>query len=1124
MSDSKHSTVTYTSISSNTDPLAWAVDFFRLQEPESSEVVPLSPDYVPGPEEPEQAPLSPNYVPGLEYPEYLAPSDEEVPVEDQPYAVADSPIALSPGYIADPDPKEDLEDESEDGPTKYPTDGGDDDDDDDSSGDDADNEDEEEASDSTTTASLVVDPVSHDPIKDCTTTTITFILTTTIPTAYHTSTHQGIYGYDESCCTIYLLFSTSIRDATTFTYTIILSPPLPLPDCREDVFEIMLSPRKRLWIALDPIYEIRESSFAVAARSTGGFRANYGFIGTLDIEIIHDLDREIGYEITNVWEDPDEIEEEIPTTDVSELGQRMIDFVTTVRHDTNEIYVRLGDPHDDRSVMNGQLNLLCRDSASGCQTQKTGTTRRGIDSTEDIADLDGVADALAEHEIQRNNNLNDDGSQGSRSGITRHVRPTREYTYIDFLKCQPMNFKGTEGVVSLTQWFERIETVFNISNCAVENQVNFAICTLHGVALTWWKTHVKIDGHDAAYGVPRNILIKMMTANYTQRFQELALLCGRMFPEESDKIEKYVGGFPVMIHGSVMTSKPKTMQDAIEFATELMDKKIRTFSEQLGSFNVIIGMDWLAKYHVVIVCDEKLVCIPFGNETLIVHGDRSNQGNDTRLNIISCTKTQKYMLKEYHVFLAHVTAKKSKDKSEGKRLEDIDLMPGVAPVARAPYRLAPSKMKELSDQLQELFDKGFIWPSSSPWGASVLFIKKKDGSFRMYIDYRELNKLTVKNRYPLLRIDDLFDQLQGSSVYYKIDLRSGLAGYYRRFIKGFSKIAKSMTKLTQKGVKFDWGDTEEAVFQLIKKKMYSVPILALPEGSEDFVVYCDALLKGLGAVLMQWDKVIAYASRQLKIHDKIYTTHDLELGSVVFALKIWRHYLYGTKCTVFKDHKSLQHILNQKELNMRQRRWLELLSDYDYEIRYHPGKANVVADALSRKEQNKPLRVQALIMTIGLNLPKQILEAQIEAQKPENFKKEDVRGMIRKDIPKERLEPRADETLCLNGRSWLPCYGDLRTVIMHESHKSKYFIHLGFNKMYQDMKKLYWWPNMKADIATYVRKFLTCAKVKAEHQRPSGLLVQPEIPQWKWDNITMDFVTKLPKFSQGYDTIWVIVD
>ncbi|GKB78918.1 putative reverse transcriptase domain-containing protein [Tanacetum coccineum] len=245
-------------------------------------------------------------------------------------------------------------------------------------------------------------------------------------------------------------------------------------------------------------------------------------------------------------------------------------------------------------------------------------------------------------------------------------------------------------------------------------------------------------------------------------------------------------------------------------------------------------------------------------------------------------------------------------------------------------------------------------------------------------------------------------------------------GYYQRFIEGFSKIAKPMTKLTQKKIQFVWGDKQEAAFQLLKQKLCSAPILALPEGSEDFIAYCDASKKGLGAVLMQREK-------------------------------IWRHYLYGTKCTVFTDHKSLQHILNQKELNMRQRRWLELLSDYDCEIRYHPGKANVVADALSRKERDQPLRVRALNEDVGGML----LE---NAKDPEK-------------VRKEKLEPRADGTLCFNGRSWLPCYGDLRTVIMHESHKSKYSIHPGSDKMYQDMKKLYWWPNMKADIATYVTVF-----------------------------------------------------
>ncbi|GJX46491.1 hypothetical protein Tco_0271681, partial [Tanacetum coccineum] len=525
----------------------------------------------------------------------------------------------------------------------------------------------------------------------------------------------------------------------------------------------------------------------------------------------------------------------------------------------------------------------------------------------------------------------------------------------------------------------------------------------------------------------------------------------------------------------------------------------------------------------------------------------------------------------------------------------IELIPRAALVSRAPYCLAPAEMKELAEQLKELSEK-------------------------------------VKNRYPLPRIDVLFDQLQESSIYSKIDLRSvmpfgltnvpavfmdlmnrlckpyldkfvivfiddiliysrnkkeheehlktilellkkeelyakfskcefwintvkflghvidssgihvdpakieavknwaspttpseirqflGLAGYYRRFIEGFSKIAKPMTELTQKNQKFDWGEEQEEAFQLLKQKLCVAPILALPEGSDDFVVYCDASIKGLGAVLMQRMKVIAYASRQLKIHEKNYTTHDLELGAVVFALKIWRHYLYGTKCVVFTDHKSLQHILDQKDLNMRQRRWIELLSDYDCEIRYHPGKANVVADALSRKERIEPLRVRALVMTIGLDLPSRILEAQREAVKNENLGAEDISGMLKK------LEARTDGTLCLDNRSWLPCYGDTRSLIMHESHKSKYSIHPGADKMYHDLKMLYWWPNMKADIATYVSKCLTCAKVKAEHQRPSGLLVQPDIPEWKWEKITMDFITKLPKTAAGYDSIWVIVD
>nr|GFA12820.1 transposon Ty3-G Gag-Pol polyprotein [Tanacetum cinerariifolium] len=348
----------------------------------------------------------------------------------------------------------------------------------------------------------------------------------------------------------------------------------------------------------------------------------------------------------------------------------------------------------------------------------------------------------------------------------------------------------------------------------------------------------------------------------------------------------------------------------------------------------------------------------------------------------------------------------------------IDLVPGATPVARAPYRLAPAKMQELSTQLQELSDRGFIRPSSSPWGAPIMFVKMKDGSFRMCIDYHELNKLTVKNRYPLLRIDDLFDQLQWSRVYSKIDLRSGYHqlriqeedipktafrtryGHYE-----FQVMPFGLTNAPVKSVKFDWGEKTKAAFQLLKQKLCSVLILALPKGSENFVVYYDASHKGFGAVLMQKEKVIAYGSCRLKVHEKNYTTHDLELEGV--------------------EHETTTLV--------------------------------GVADALSRKERSKPLRVRALVMTIGLNLPKQILNAQSEAMKEENFTNEDLHDMINK------LEPRADETLCLNNRSWIPCIGDLRALIMHKSHKSKYSIHPGSDKMYQDLKKLYWWPNMKAE-------------------------------------------------------------
>ncbi|GJX64002.1 putative reverse transcriptase domain-containing protein, partial [Tanacetum coccineum] len=408
-------------------------------------------------------------------------------------------------------------------------------------------------------------------------------------------------------------------------------------------------------------------------------------------------------------------------------------------------------------------------------------------------------------------------------------------------------------------------------------------------------------------------------------------------------------------------------------------------------------------------------------------------------------------------------------------------------VAWETLSLRPSEMKELADQLQELSDKGFIRPSSSPWGAPVLFVKKKDGSLWMCIDYRELNKLTVQFLGHVIDNKALCGSAKIESVKdwaspkTPTEIRQflGLAGYYRRFIEGFSKIAKPMTKLTQKKVKFEWGDKQEAAFQLLKQKLCSAQFWLYPEKKLK-IPPTTPMRSTILLMIWNWSSSVRF--------------EDLE------ALYVW-YQVYGAS-----DHKNCTGFS---------------LSNTGRQLRWY---------ALSRKEREPPLRVRALVMTISLDLPKKILNAQTEARKPENIKNEDVGGMLIENakfpeaLRTEKLEPHTDGTLCLNGRSWLPCYGDLRTVIMHESHKSKYSIHPGSEKMYQDVKKLYWWPNMKADIATYVSKCLTCAKVKAEHQRQSGLLVQPEIPQWKWDNIMMDFVTKLPKSSQGYDTIWVIVD
>ncbi|GJY39717.1 putative nucleotidyltransferase, ribonuclease H [Tanacetum coccineum] len=367
----------------------------------------------------------------------------------------------------------------------------------------------------------------------------------------------------------------------------------------------------------------------------------------------------------------------------------------------------------------------------------------------------------------------------------------------------------------------------------------------------------------------------------------------------------------------------------------------------------------------------------------------------------------------------------------------------------------------------------------------------------------------------------------------------GLAGYYRRFVDGFSRLALPLTKLMRKGEKFVWNDEREKSFEELKQRLVSAPILTLPSGSGGFQIYSDASKKGLGCVLMQHGKVIAYASRQLKPYEVNYPTHDLELAAVVFALKIWRHYLYGESCDIFTDHKSLKYIFTQRELNMRQRRWLELLKDYDTNIQYHPGKANVVADALSRKSgMIAGIKVEEEIIRdlerldielcvrgqngfwASLRVEPNLISQIKAAQKDDG----EIWAIIQNLDKQTEFHVDSDGILWQGTKLCVPEDPALREVLMTEAHSSPFSIHPGSTKMYHDLKQHFWWSGMKRDVATFVSKCLVCQQVKIEHQRASGLLQPLEIPVWKWDEISMDFVTGLPRTQRKHDAIWVVVD
>nr|GEV68798.1 hypothetical protein [Tanacetum cinerariifolium] len=874
---------------------------------------------------------------------------------------------------------------------------------------------------------------------------------------------------------------------------------------KDDILEEDMLPRRRFVLtAPPPGCDVAESSAAAAARAP---RSQYNFIDI--VEVGQGLIHSPGQDTRTIARAADRAEdvgyvralqasERSMMTSIEEVNLRVSYQAQVRRQESANFYTQLLDAQTDRRDIRLEIDVN-RALVARLETLETHMSRMEWQrqSDEDLA----VTQMMRIHALEarsRTNTVEDAGSS-----------------------CHDDAYAMTWGTLK-KKLMDKYRPKGEIKKLEIE----------------LWNLRVK--GNDVAA--------------YTQRFQELALMCTKFLDDETEKVDKYISGLPDNIHWNVMSARPKTLDETIELANDLMDQKLRTYAERqnenkrkaddsprnnqqqphkkqnvaraytagpgekkvytgdlplctkcnyhhtgqcapkcgkckryghttmdcqncpklknrgngsengvaqgrvyaLGgrdaspdsnvikgtflpnnryakilfdtgvdrsfvstTFSALIDITpiTLEIYYDVELADGKIIGVntifrgctlnfmnhPFNIDLMPVPlGNRDNQREESRLKIISCTKAQEYLSKGCDVFLAHITTKEAKDKSKAKRLEDvpivkdflkvfpedlpgipparpvefqIDLVPGAVPVARAPYRLAPSEVKELAEQLQELSDKGFIRPALRPGSSGLIRYHQ------LRVREEDIPKTAFRTRY----------------------------GHYE-----FQVIPFGLTNALAN--KKEHEEHLTLILELLKKE----ELYAKFSKCEFWI----PKVQFLGHVI---------DSKGIHIHEKNYTTHDLELGVVVFALKMWRHYLYGTRCIVFTDHKSLQHILDQKELNMRQRRWLELLSDHHCDIRYHPGKANVVADALSGKERSRPLRVRALVITMGLNLPKKILEAQTEALKPENLNAKD-----------------------------------------------------------------------------------------AEHQKPSGLLVQPEISEWKWEKITMDFITKLPKTTN--DTIWVIVD
>ncbi|KAG8483064.1 hypothetical protein CXB51_021936 [Gossypium anomalum] len=601
-----------------------------------------------------------------------------------------------------------------------------------------------------------------------------------------------------------------------------------------------------------------------------------------------------------------------------------------------------------------------------------------------------------------------------------------------------------------------------------------------------------------------------------------------------------------------------------------------------GEFHLILGMDWLTKHRAMLDCAVKRMLLRTAkNEEIMV-----------------IEEAEKLIRKGCEAFLALVSQAEPEEMAV-ESVRTIKEFQDVFSKELLDYLRTEKLSLELTCYLERLPCPLHL----IGWHQRILFVKKKDGTMRMCIDYRQLNKLTIKNKYPMPRINDLFDQLKGASVFCKIDLSHyeflvmpfGLTNapaafmdlmnrvfqpYLDQFVvisvddilvysqtkekhdehmriilqvlrekqlyAKFSKCKFWLNEVTFLGyvvsaerikvdprkieVVLEWKPPRsQEAFEKLKKVLTEAPVLIQPESGKDFTVYSDASHVGLGYVLMQEGKVVAYASRQLKPHEVNYPTHDLELAAVIFALKIWRHYLYGERCIIYTDHKSLKYLLTQKELNLRQRRWIELLKDYDCSIEYHPGKANVGADALSRRTVAE---LKAMFAHLSLYDDGSLLaELQVRPTWVEQIKKQQLVDelLVSRFQQVEKGENpdfglNSDGVLYFRGRICISKDSDLRLMILKEAHGGPCAMHPGGSTLYRDLRELYWWPGLKRGVTEFVGKCLTCQQVKAEHQLPSGLLQPVKIPFWKWERVTMDFVSGLPLTPSKKDSVWVIVD